>query len=357
MEPDLLNALADHRCSLLITDDEPYVRSTLTACLQSEFDTVAASSGAEAIALLKEREFDLVLSDQRMPGMSGVELMDWVRQNRPKAIRLLMTGCAELEDVIQAINRGHVYRILLKPWRVPELLELLRDAAHVCKLERNNDLLNQEVRRLNTELELRVRQKTTELEEANRQLHQRNLMLERLALTDELTGLPNRRAIDQILQSEIRRRSRYPSSLAVGLIDADHFKEINTRYLYPGGDHVLANLAVVLSNSIRGMDTVGRVGGEEFVVIAPVTDYDGARGLGERIREAVDQSTFRWQGSDIRVTVSVGVAVAEVDAHLPPEQFMYEAAVALGEAKAGGRNCCITRTLAASDYEGSAQTV
>jgi diguanylate cyclase (GGDEF)-like protein len=193
-----------------------------------------------------------------------------------------------------------------------------------------------------------VRQKTVELEEANRQLHQRNLMLERLALTDELTGLPNRRAIDQILQSEVRRRSRYPSTLAVGLIDADHFKEINTRHLYPGGDQVLASLATVLSTSIRGMDTVGRIGGEEFVVIAPITDQDGARGLGERIRQAVSHHAVRYQGNDIRVTVSVGVAVADADVHVAAEQFMYEAAVALGEAKARGRNCCVTRALTSS---------
>jgi diguanylate cyclase (GGDEF)-like protein len=187
-----------------------------------------------------------------------------------------------------------------------------------------------------------------ELEDANRQLHQRNLMLERLALTDELTGLPNRRAIDQILQSEVRRRSRYPSTLALGLIDADHFKEINTRHLYPGGDQVLISLAEVLNTSIRGMDTVGRVGGEEFVVIAPITDIEGARSLGERIRQAVAQNVVIYQGHEIRVTVSVGVAVADPDVHLPAEQFMYEAAAALGEAKSNGRNCCITRALAAS---------
>ena len=305
----MLSALADYRCSLLVVDDEPYVRSTLTACLQGEFEVLAASSGDEALRLLQEREIDVILSDQRMQGMSGVELLDWVRQNRPKTIRILMTGFAELEDAVQAINRGQVLRFLLKPWRLNELQETMREAARACRLERSHDLLLQEVRRLNTELELRVRQKTVELEEANRQLHQRNLMLERLALTDELTGLPNRRAIDQILQSEVRRRSRYPSTLAVGLIDADHFKEINTRHLYPGGDQVLASLATVLSTSIRGMDTVGRIGGEEFVVIAPITDQDGARGLGERIRQAVSHHAVRYQGNDIRVTVSVGVAV------------------------------------------------
>jgi diguanylate cyclase len=351
---ELLRLMAEYRCSLLIVDDEPHVLASLTACLQREFAVVSAGSADEALEILRARDFDLLLTDQRMPGMSGVELLDWVRKHRPKMIRLLMTGYAEFEDVVDAINRGQIFRFLLKPWRLNELVETLQEAARVCKLERSHEHLLQEVRRLNTELELRIRQKTMELEDANRQLHQRNLMLERLALTDDLTGLPNRRAIDQILQSEVRRRSRYPSTLALGLIDADHFKEVNTQYLYPGGDHVLASLARVLTTSIRGMDTVGRVGGEEFVVIAPITDLDGARNLGERIRHAVANNIVRYQGNDIRVTVSVGMAVAEPDMHLPAEQFMYEAAVALGEAKAGGRNCCVTRALANSVHEAEA---
>jgi diguanylate cyclase len=344
-EPVLFNSLPEYRCSILIVDDEPHVLASLIACLQNDFVVIGAGSADEALAILRSREVDLLLTDQRMPGTSGIELLDWVRNHHPKTIRLLMTGYAEFEDVVEAINRGKIFRFLLKPWRLNELLETVHEAARACKLERGQEHLLQEIRRLNTELELRVRQKTMELEDANRQLHQRNLMLERLALTDELTGLPNRRAIDQILQSEVRRRSRYPGTLAVGLIDADHFKDINTHFTYHGGDHTLANLATVLSTSIRGMDTVGRIGGEEFVVIAPITDQEGARGLGERIRLAVAHNVVQFREQDIRMTVSVGLAVAEADVHIAAEQFMYEAAVALGEAKAGGRNCCVTRPL------------
>src|SRR6202011_4626830 len=129
----------------------------------------------------------------------------------------------------------------------------------------------EELRQLNLELEQRVAQRTKELEETNHELEQKNKMLEKLALTDPLTGLPNRRAMDRMTEREMRRRDRYPSALAVGLIDVDHFKQINANYLLPGGDRVLVELAKCLTSSLRTVDFVGRIGSEEFLVIAPET--------------------------------------------------------------------------------------
>jgi diguanylate cyclase (GGDEF)-like protein len=349
--------VADPKCSLLIVDDERHILNTLEACLSKEFDVSTATSAEEAMACFSQAVPDLILADQRLPGMSGVQLLEWVRQNHPRTVRLLMTGYAELEDAVQAINRGHVFRYLFKPWRLDELVSVLRDAAHAHRLERSNQLLldelrrlnlelenhqkelerrNEELQRLNQELEARVRERTRELE-------QKTSVLERLALTDELTGLPNRRAVEQILQSEIRRRARYPSPIAVGLVDADRFKDINSRYHYTGGDQVLIHLARTLSSSVRSVDTVGRIGGEEFLVVAPQTDAEGARNLGERIREAVERMVVEHHGQEIQVTVSVGMAVLEPSCHLTAEQLWHEAAMALSEAKARGRNRCVVR--------------
>src|SRR5207244_2245670 len=130
------------------------------------------------------------------------------------------------------------------------------------RLEGQNERLLEELRRLNLELENRVQERTHKLEAANHELQQKNLMLEKLALTDPLTGLPNRRAIDRLAEAEMRRCLRYPSPLALGFVDADHFKDINSRYLIPGGDQVLIDLAKILSTSVRTVDTVGRIGGE-----------------------------------------------------------------------------------------------
>jgi diguanylate cyclase (GGDEF)-like protein len=184
------------------------------------------------------------------------------------------------------------------------------------------------------------------LEQAIHELQQKNRMLEKLSLTDPLTGLPNCRAVNQLADAETRRRARYPSPLAVAFIDADHFKAINTRYHLTGGDQVLINLARVLSASMRTVDTVGRYGGEEFMVIAPETTVEGAMLVGERIRSAVEAYPFTYKDEPIRVTVSIGFAAAAAGVPATHEQLKETAAAALAEAKASGRNRCVVRVLA-----------
>src|SRR4051794_21381489 len=100
------------KCSLLIVDDEPYILTTLSVLLANDFDMLTANSAAAAQDVFAQRTVDLVLTDQRMPGKSGVQLLEWVRQHSPRTIRLLMTGFAEFEDAVEAINRGQVYRYL-----------------------------------------------------------------------------------------------------------------------------------------------------------------------------------------------------------------------------------------------------
>src|SRR4029077_16062293 len=138
----------------------------------------------------------------------------------------------------EAINRGHVYYYLLKPWRTQDVLQILRNAADKFSLERKREELLDQLQELNRELERRVVDRTRELQEANLLLEQRARELERLALTDPLTGLFNRRAVDELSRFELKRHARYPSPLAVGFIDVDHFKAVNTRYLLTGGDEV-----------------------------------------------------------------------------------------------------------------------
>src|SRR5439155_17645247 len=114
-------------------------------------------------------------------------------------------------------------------------------------LEKNRDQLLEQLRALNRELEKRVAERTKELEEANQLLQQRTRELERLALTDPLTSLFNRRAVEELARFEMKRHARYPSPVAIGLIDVDHFKRINTEHLYTGGDEVLKGLARTLA--------------------------------------------------------------------------------------------------------------
>jgi len=342
--------VTEYKCSLLVVDDEPYILATLASLLSLEFEVVTADSAAAAQALFAQRNIDLVLTDQRMPRTTGVQLLEWVRQHHPRTVRLLMTGFAELEEAVEAINRAQVFRYLFKPWRAEELLEVLHSAARTFLLERSNEQLLQELRTLNLELEQRVQQRTRELEETNHELEQKNKMLEKLALTDPLTSLPNRRAMDRLAERELRRRDRYPSPLAVGLIDVDHFKKINSRYLLPGGDKVLQDLAKCLFGSLRTVDLMGRIGGEEFLVIAPETNLEGASVLAERIRATVEAHPFSYKDEKIQVTVSLGFAVAETGVPADYEQMKHIAAGALVEAKVD-RNCCVLQSLAPRPFE------
>jgi diguanylate cyclase (GGDEF)-like protein len=343
--------VSKYKCSLLVVDDEPYILATLSSLLNTEFEVFTAESAEAAQALMGQRDIDLVLSDQKMPRMTGVQLLEWVREHSPKTVRLLMTGFAELEEAVEAINRGQVFRYLFKPWRGEELIEVLKGAARTFLLERSHEQLLEELRRLNLELEQRVQQRTRELEEANHELEQKNKMLEKLALTDPLTGLSNRRAMDRLAERELRRRDRYPGACSVGLVDVDHFKEINCRYLLPGGDKVLVDLAKVLQGSLRGVDFLGRIGGEEFLVIAPETGADGALVLGERIRTTVQNALFSYKEDEIKVTVSIGFAVAEAGEAADYEQMKHIAAGALAEAKVSGRNRCVFRSVSSHPFE------
>jgi diguanylate cyclase (GGDEF)-like protein len=333
------------RCSLLVVDDEPYLLPTLQALLSADFEVKTAGSADEAQALLEERAADILLTDQRMPRRTGVQLLEWVREHAPRTIRLLMTGYSELDDAVEAINRGHVYHYLLKPWRTEDLLQVLRNAADKFLLERKHERYLDELWDLNRELERRVTERTRELEEANQLLEQRARELERLALTDPLTGLFNRRAMDELARFELKRHARYPSPLALGFIDVDHFKDINTRFLLTGGDEVLKGLARVLSATVREVDSVGRVGGEEFLVIARETNAEGAVALAERIRESVEVSRVRYAGHEIGITVSVGFAVAEVGVPAEYQRMTELAAAALAHAKDTGRNRSEVRLL------------
>ncbi|HMC64664.1 MAG TPA: response regulator, partial [Gemmataceae bacterium] len=151
--------MSDARCSLLVVDDEEHVLHTLSAFLAKEFNVLTAVSADAAKQIFAEQRVDIILTDQRMPGTTGVQLLEWVRQASPKTIRLMMTGLARLEDAVDAINCGQVHRYLFKPWRTEELLEILRSAARTFLLERSHEQLMEELQRLNLQLEERVHQR------------------------------------------------------------------------------------------------------------------------------------------------------------------------------------------------------
>jgi diguanylate cyclase len=190
----------------------------------------------------------------------------------------------------------------------------------------------------------RLTQRNRELEDTNIRLRWLNEELERLATTDELTGLYNRRLIEAAAQDEVSRHARYATPLALGLLDVDHFKDVNSEHTLTGGDQVLIGLARALAGSVRTTDRVGRIGGDEFMVLAPQSDLEGAGMLAERIRSTMEQTPIIYDGRQIAMTVSIGFAVMVTAGRTRYDELRHAAAEALVEAKKG-RNCCVIRAV------------
>jgi len=168
-----------------------------------------------------------------------------------------------------------------------------------------------------------------------------NARLEQLAQTDPLTQLLNRRALTERINAEMERALRYDSTMALLMIDLDHFKSVNDTYGHLVGDDVLRDVAQLLHDTIRTSDIVARYGGEEFLVLLPETDDEGAESFAERIRAAVEGHGFAAEslGTPLRLTASVGVAVFPAARIESVEDLFSRADAALYRAKADGRNC------------------
>jgi diguanylate cyclase len=338
------------RPTVLVVDDEPLILALLSQQLKDTYDVLLANSIATAQACFANRAIDVIVCDLNLGHENGLQLLEWVRTAGYSTARIMLSGTSYLADAVEAINRCHIHRLVLKPWQPPDLLAAIDGSFRTQMLERAHQKLLDEYRGLLLELETRVADRTRELE-------QKNQLLERMALTDALTSVPNRRAVELIARKELLRRIRTSEPLAIGLIDADHFKLINSTYLLTGGDYVLTWLGQTLQNTIRGSDSIGRIGGEEFMIVAPNTDAMGAAILAERLRTTVEQTRLDYNGRPIQLTISVGFVVIESINAVTLDELRMSASAALAEAKAQGRNCSIVRphtpspALALSGYD------
>ncbi len=164
------------------------------------------------------------------------------------------------------------------------------------------------------------------------------LQVEELAMRDSLTGLLNRRHMQQLVEQECQRHARSGMPLAMVLVDLDHFKQVNDTHGHHVGDEVLAAAARTMLAQLRGTDLIGRWGGEEFLLMLPDTSAESALQVVERVRVALGQAQVSQSAPDLRVTFSAGIAEARGKAM--PHKTLEQSDRALYEAKAAGRNCC-----------------
>jgi diguanylate cyclase (GGDEF)-like protein len=181
------------------------------------------------------------------------------------------------------------------------------------------------------DLEIKVKERTIELMEANRKLNE-------LSITDSVTGLFNHRYFLRALEAEYRRALRYKRSVALLLLDIDHFKKVNDTYGHPCGDLVLKNLGGRLKGCLRSADISARYGGDEIAVILPETNKSKASEVAEKLRRQLEKISFEWDGNSFNITCSIGVAAVPETGIDNWNEFLYSADQSLYRAKGKGRN-------------------
>ena len=269
--------------------------------------TVAdAASGAEALEKLREGPPDLVVLGRSLPDMDGLDLLPQLKGTHD-----------HFTPVLVASHRSAT---------AERVLGLQRGADDYLPLPCDPDELLARVRAL-----LRVKE-----------MHDRVLAiqreLERLVVSDPLTGLYNRRYLVERLGQEMNRVDRYGGTLAFAMIDLDGFKPVNDKYGHVFGDRLLRAVASEISRSLRTPDVAARYGGDEFAVILPHTQPEGALRVCERIRQAVEQLAVSAGDVPVSVTATLGVADYPSNDIASAEELIHAADEALYGAKRGGRN-------------------
>ncbi len=311
-----------HNDRILIVDDEQSVRDILQQVLEAEgYDITLAHTGEHAMELFTQAPFPLVISDIRMPGMSGIELLKQITSVNADTQVIIITSHASIETALEALRLG-VYDYLLKPFEdiglIPPVVKRALDKIH---LQQENHSL---VERLKT---------------SNEELHKVNLVLKDLAIRDGLTNLFNHRYFQETLSKEIGRCERYGTPFSLIFLDVDNFKLFNDNNGHVQGDNLLKQLASLIMNNIRNLDCAARYGGEEFVIILPETEKQHAVDTANKIRLAIYEHHFEGQETQPggHVSVSMGVAVHPDDGAQTAD-LLKHADAALYQAKKAGKN-------------------
>ncbi len=314
---------------ILVVEDSPEIASLMSLTLRMEgYEVLMASTGTLALQIASSELPALILMDVMMPGLTGFQVAQQLKadtQTRDIPI-IFVTARHDVDDRVLGLEVAVDY--IAKPFAVPELVARVRAALRMQKLQ-------------------------AELKASNDQLS-------RLAVTDALTGLYNRRGFDSQFEDELHRARRFRQPLGLAVFDLDHFKGVNDTYGHAQGDLVLQSFAETLLNLSRRVDKVARFGGEEFAVLLPNTDEVGARIFCDKVRAGVESHPIvcpsSGVGKTISITVSGGAAIL-----LPPAPTRSEEAPTVSisqmadglfeiadshlyKAKQGGRNRIETQT-------------
>jgi two-component system cell cycle response regulator len=293
---------------VLVADDSAVSRKLVEHTLSEKtYSLVFAKSGRETIALFAEHHPALVIVDWIMPDLTGIEICKHIRSSTHASYTyiVLLTGKSEKESVVEGLAAG-ADDYLTKPFHPEELIARVGVGRRIIELQR--------------EIEIK------------------NALLKELALTDALTNLPNRRAIEEWAARQLSGAARYGFSFWVALADLDHFKTVNDTYGHDAGDTVLKAFSQILKTKSRRSDICGRIGGEEFLFVLTHATEDDAKRVIDCIRTELEATKFNFGGNSLTVTASFGLA-GFVGTRTPDfNRLVAQADTALYSAKRQGRN-------------------
>ncbi|MGH7336032.1 MAG: diguanylate cyclase [Myxococcota bacterium] len=332
--------------ALMAVDDEVENLELIERTLFSNFDVRTFTSAKRALEALATQPYSAILSDHRMPEMTGVEFLTRASELAPETVRILLTAYADLATALDAVNRGRVSAILKKPVDVLELGSEVERCLAFSRLLAHNRALSRDLTQRNEELSQAKRLLEADLGERTQDLLKLNKKLEVLSVTDGLTGLYNHRYFQERCRHEVlgSLRHGYPTSLV--FCDVDHFKCYNDKNGHPAGDQLLIALGRAFRETasrsgtlVREADLVARYGGEEFVLLLAHTPREGAAFFAERLRKFVAEQPFPGAATQPLGCVSLSLGVAECPRDgRSAQELIRRADEALYRAKTGGRN-------------------
>jgi diguanylate cyclase (GGDEF)-like protein len=290
------------KLSILVVDDEKSNIDVLNHILKDRYKLYIAKNGEAALKIARENLPNLILLDVIMPDMDGFEVLAELKKSEHtnKIPVIFITGQDSKEAEINGLNKGAVDYIT-KPFH-------------------------------NTIVEARVHTHMKIVEQMR--------IIERMSIMDELTDLPNRRYLNDQLAREWGRAIRETLSISILIIDVDRFKNYNDAYGHPQGDVLLRTISGIFREALkRPADFVARWGGEEFIMLLPGSDLEGAMNVAERVRASVEGTAIpRADGADTSATVSIGINSERPIIQTPAAGFVSRADKALYAAKESGRN-------------------
>jgi two-component system cell cycle response regulator len=294
---------------ILIVDDSPVYRKLIEQILSGGVYSLSfACSGSEALKSYCQNSPDIVITDWIMPDFSGLELCQHIRADKTSSYTyvILMTSNTEKDGVVKGLEAG-ADDYLVKPFDSSEMLARIGVGRRIIDL--------------------------------HRQLERESAELEEVARTDSLTGLPNRRAIEEWTSKQLKGASRHGFPLWVVLGDLDSFKEINDSFGHEAGDIVLRTFASTLKKGTRDSDMCGRLGGDEFLLVISHVSAENVDMAVNRFREQFSALSFPFVGRSVSVTATFGIAGSERGDLKDFDALVRKADEMLYEAKRAGRNC------------------